>query len=317
MRTTRVAATLAALALVTSAGIAGCSSADSQSGDSQSTEQSQSHDADAPQVDRDPTEELPEISGAFGEVPEITPIDTEPPSVITSKVLESTDKDGARVDADDILSVNYAGFLWDGTPFDSSFGRGTPATFSLNAVIQGWKYGLADTRVGDRVLLVVPPQYGYGDSGQGEIPPNSTLVFVVDVLAAFGSDTSALEGATLTESALPDGLTVEGDLGVEPTIAFESGSTAPEEEQNVVIAEGDGAVITAADTVVYNYVGSYWGTSDVAASTWQSGPQVLEAGDSLFLGEHVGSRIAMIFPGDGGNQPAMVMVVDILAAYAP
>lgn len=317
MRTPRVTGLLAAAVLSVSCGLTGCSGSDSQSSDVQSGDQSQSQDASSPEVDRNPAGDLPEVTGAFGEVPDVEPIDAAPPTMITEKVLESTDPEGAEVAADDAVSVNYAGFLWDGTPFDSSFGRGAPSTFSLNAVIQGWKYGLTGTKVGDRVLLVVPPEYGYGESGQGDIPPNSTLIFVVDILSAFGSDTSALEGATLTDEELPPGLEVQGDLGQEPTVAFAADAPAPEEEASVTIAEGDGAVITSSDTVVYNYVGAYWGSPDVAASTWQSGPQAIEAGNSLFLGEHVGSRIAMVFPGDGSNQPAMVMVVDILAAYTP
>lgn len=323
MRSTRLGGILAAAALAVSMGVAGCSTSDRQSGDENSSDsasadsQMQSQGDSSVQVDREPTGDLPEISGPFGEVPEVVPVDAEPPSVITSVVLESTDKDGAVIGENDILTVNYAGYLWDGTPFDSSFSRGAPATFSLNAVIQGWKYGLAGTRVGDRVLLVIPPEYGYGEAGQGDIPPNSTLIFVVDILAVPGSDTAALKSAKLTGEALPDGLSVEGELGEEPSIVFEDGASAPDEQVTVVVAEGDGPVITASDTVIYNYVGTYWGTPDLVVSTWQEGPEVLPAGQSMFLGEHVGSRIAMVVPAEDAAQPAQVTVVDILAAYAP
>ncbi len=315
MRKTRLGAMAAAAALVATLGLGACSTKGESPSESQSETVTQSQDVGAPEVDRDPTGDLPGIKGGFDEVPEMEPVDSQPPSVITVKTLE--EGDGATVGPDDIITVNYAGFLWDGTPFDSSFGRGAPATFSLNSVIQGWKYGLAGTQIGDRVLLVVPPEYGYGDVAQGEIPAGSTLVFVVDIIEAFGSDTKALEEATLTEEVLPDGLVIEGELGEKPSATFESGSEAPENEETVVIAEGKGEVITSADTVVYHYVGTYWGTGEDAVSTWDSGAQVIEADSSLFLGERVGSRVAMIFPGDGGNQPAMVMIVDILAAYTP
>ncbi|MCI6773963.1 MAG: FKBP-type peptidyl-prolyl cis-trans isomerase, partial [Bifidobacterium pseudolongum] len=59
-------------------------------------------------------------------------------------------------------------------------------TATLNGgVIQGWTEGLRGKKVGSQVLLVVPPDLGYGDKEQGEIPANSTLVFVVDILAKY------------------------------------------------------------------------------------------------------------------------------------
>lgn len=310
-------AVVIALAATLSLGLGACSSnkggdaGQSSNGSTASTEQGV--DSEAPVVDRDPDFPLPTVTGGFGVDPVITPVDEAPPTEITCKLL--TPGEGTEVHEDGIVTVNYAGVLWDGTPFDSSFLRGTPATFSLNAVIPGWKYGLAGSQVGDRVLLVVPPQWGYGEKGQGDIPPNSTLVFVVDILAAPGSDFSALSEAEVTDNALPDGLLVDGALGEQPIIGFEEGAAEPEQEVEVIVAEGKGQVITEADTVVYHYSGAYWGTPNKVDSTWSSGPMTLPARDSVFLGQHVGSRIAMIFPEDGANEPATVMVVDILAAY--
>lgn len=317
-RRSRLFGVSAAVALALGLGLAGCSSSDepAASESDQQSEEVQQQSADAPVVNRDPDFPLPDITGAYGEDPEMTPVEEAPPSEITLKVLE--EGDGAEVGLDDIVTVNYSGFLWDnGEMFDSSFVRGQAATFSLNQVIPGWKYGLAGTRVGDRILLVVPPEFGYGDVEQGNIPANSTLVFVVDIVGVVGADTSALEEATVTDNALPAGMVIEGDLGTEPTLTFEDGAEAPTAEETVVIAEGTGPVITAEDTVVYHYVGSYWGGAGNAATTWSSGPQLIAAGDSLFLGEKVGSRIAMVFPSDADGQPAMVMVVDILSAVTP
>lgn len=315
MRTARSTAVAMALILATSLGLGACTSPATSETSGQSESAAQSQDASAPEVDRDPTGELPTVEGAFGEIPELSTVDAEPPTVISVETLEQGD--GTEVGVNDVVTVNYAGFLWDGTPFDSSFGRGAPSTFSLNAVIQGWKYGLAGTHIGDRVLLIVPAEYGYGDVEQGEIPAGSTLVFVVDIIDAFGSDTAALKEATLTDAELPNGLVIEGELGSPPLVSFEDGSTAPTAEESVVVAEGAGPVITAEDTVIYQYVGSYWGTTEEAVSTWDTGAQAIEAQSSLFLGEHVGSRVAMVFPAGEGEQPAMVMVVDILAAYTP
>ncbi len=259
MRTARFTTRVAALAIAATLGLAACSTPGSTDSSSQSGPESgssaESGSDSGPEVDRNPTGELPKISGAFGEVPVMTPVEAEAPKVITVETLEKGD--GAVVGVDDVVTVNYAGFLWDGTPFDSSFGRGAPSTFSLNSVIQAWKYGLADTKVGDRVLLIAPPEWGYGDQANGDIPAGSTLVFVVDIIEVFGSDTSALESAELTDTPLPAGLIVEGELGEAPTVSFEDGVASPESEQTVVIAEGDGSVITADDTVVYHYLGTY------------------------------------------------------------
>lgn len=83
------------------------------------------------------------------------------------------------------VKVNYTGWLLDGTQFDSSWDRGEATEFSLDSVVKGWKQGLAGQTVGSQVLLVVPPDLGYGDKASGSIPANSTLVFVVDILAAY------------------------------------------------------------------------------------------------------------------------------------
>lgn len=85
------------------------------------------------------------------------------------------------------MTVQYKGWLLGGDaskPFDSSWSRGGPATFSLSQVVKGWTNGLAGQTVGSQVLLVVPPSEGYGDTAQNGIPANSTLVFVVDILSA-------------------------------------------------------------------------------------------------------------------------------------
>jgi len=96
--------------------------------------------------------------------------------------------EGATVAEGNTVVVNYEGVLWNGARFDSSFANGQPATFQLlqGALIDGWVQGLAGQTVGSRVMLVIPPELGYGDSGAGEsIPPGATLVFVVDILAAY------------------------------------------------------------------------------------------------------------------------------------
>ena len=92
---------------------------------------------------------------------------------------------GAEVKDTQTVVANYTGWLLNGTQFDSSWDRGESSSFSLDSVIKGWKQGLAGHTVGSQVLLVVPPDLGYGNKKQSSIPANSTLVFVVDILAAY------------------------------------------------------------------------------------------------------------------------------------
>src|SRR3989338_6085105 len=91
---------------------------------------------------------------------------------------------GSITEPGDTLSVHYVGTLTDGRVFDSSLDRNLPFSFTLGVgqVIRGWDEGLIGMRVGGKRLLTVPPEYGYGDQGVGAIPPNSTLVFMVELL---------------------------------------------------------------------------------------------------------------------------------------
>ena len=93
--------------------------------------------------------------------------------------------DGPVVTEDQTVTAHYTGMLLDGTVFDSSWERGTPTSFSLQQVVPGWTQGIAGQTVGSQVLLVIPSELGYGEQGSGDtIPPDSPLVFVVDILAA-------------------------------------------------------------------------------------------------------------------------------------
>lgn len=78
--------------------------------------------------------------------------------------------------------MHYRGTLVDGTEFDSSIKRGQPAEFPLNGVIPGWTEGLQLLKVGTKARLFVPPNLGYGQQGRPGIPPNSTLIFEVELL---------------------------------------------------------------------------------------------------------------------------------------
>jgi FKBP-type peptidyl-prolyl cis-trans isomerase len=85
--------------------------------------------------------------------------------------------------ASDTVKVHYHGTLLDGTVFDSSVQRGEPISFPLNGVIPGWTEGLQLMKVGDKFKFEIPPNLAYGaNSPSPKIPPNSTLVFEVELL---------------------------------------------------------------------------------------------------------------------------------------
>ncbi|OJV78827.1 MAG: hypothetical protein BGO37_00150 [Cellulomonas sp. 73-92] len=107
-----------------------------------------------------------------------------PTGLVAQPLVQGT---GPKVASGQTVVVNYTGWLWDGTKFDSSWDRGAPYAvqkIGQAQVIDGWNQGLVGQTVGSQVLLVVPPNLGYGATAQGSIPASSTLVFVVDILAA-------------------------------------------------------------------------------------------------------------------------------------
>ena len=81
------------------------------------------------------------------------------------------------------VTVHYTGSLLDGTLFDSSYQRGAPARFRIGQVIPGWNEALLAMKKGEKRLLIIPPELAYGERGYpGVIPPNSFLVFEVELL---------------------------------------------------------------------------------------------------------------------------------------
>ncbi len=95
-------------------------------------------------------------------------------------VIESGE--GSRPTAESRVRVHYEGRLTNGEVFDSSYQRGEPAEFGLNQVIPGWTEGLQLVNKGSKVRLFIPSDLAYGPSGTRGIPPNSVLVFDVELL---------------------------------------------------------------------------------------------------------------------------------------
>ena len=108
--------------------------------------------------------------------------------------------------ATDTVEVHYRGTTIEGKEFDSSYARGTPATFRLDKVIAGWTEALQLMPVGSKWKLAIPPELGYGAGGAGQmIGPNSALVFEVELIAipsqAEGAAEAAADAAAEEEAA--------------------------------------------------------------------------------------------------------------------
>jgi peptidylprolyl isomerase len=135
----------------------------------------------------EPKPGLPTVELAADGKPTITIPDAAPPAELVVQPLIIGK--GAKVQAGQTLTAHYTGVIWPGgKQFDSSWDRGAPSDFQIGAgrVIKGWDEGLVGQTVGSQVLLVIPPDKGYGPEGNSNagIKGTDTLVFVVDILGA-------------------------------------------------------------------------------------------------------------------------------------
>lgn len=128
-------------------------------------------------------EEPTEISTNLEAKPEIGKPTGEPPAELVKEDIVVGK--GRRVKEGDTVTVHYVGVNFStGDQFDASWDRGEPTQFPLQkgSLIEGWVQGMKGMRVGGRRKLVIPPDLGYGPQGQPPaIPPNETLVFVIDL----------------------------------------------------------------------------------------------------------------------------------------
>jgi peptidylprolyl isomerase len=135
-----------------------------------------------------PADGLPTVTLDASGKPSITvPSDAAPAQLVVQPLIKGT---GAAVTSGQTITAHYTGIVYGtGKQFDSSWDRGTPADFAIGtgAVIPGWDAGLVGQTIGSQVLLVVPPDQGYGTKGnsQAGISGTDTLVFVVDILDAY------------------------------------------------------------------------------------------------------------------------------------
>jgi peptidylprolyl isomerase len=161
---------LIAIALCAALATAGCGGGDdSSTGSSEASGSTAATTSESPAAKTKPKVKVP--SGA-------------PPKQLETKELE--EGSGTEAKAGDEVTVQYVGVDYkNGKEFDSSWSRNEPFPFTLGAgqVIPGWEQGVEGMKVGGRRELVIPPELAYGEEGRPPaIPPNETLVFVIDLL---------------------------------------------------------------------------------------------------------------------------------------
>jgi peptidylprolyl isomerase/FKBP-type peptidyl-prolyl cis-trans isomerase FklB len=113
------------------------------------------------------------------------------PSGLAYKIVKSGPKSGPSPRPGDEVKVNYEGTLTDGTVFDSSYKTGEPAVFPVGGLIPAWNEALPMMKPGDVWILYVPPDLGYGPEGKGPIPPDSVMVFKLELLGVLQGASTA------------------------------------------------------------------------------------------------------------------------------
>lgn len=143
-------------------------------GGSSSSSEATGESTGAPQASEESTATRPKVEKPSGP----------PPKEL--KEIELVEGEGAEAKAGDEVTVQYVGVNYKtGKEFDASWNRGEPFPFTLgsSSVIPGWEQGVEGMKVGGRRELIIPPELGYGEAGAPPaIPPNETLVFVVDLV---------------------------------------------------------------------------------------------------------------------------------------
>jgi peptidylprolyl isomerase len=265
-----------------------------------------------------PTGNLPAVSGSYGDKPTLTFPNSAPSKTLEKQVL--SEGKGAPVAKGDLLVADYLGQIWKGKVFDNSYDRKLPAAFPIGVgqVITGWDEGLVGVKAGSRVLLSIPPDKGYGTSGnsQAGISGTDTLVFVVDIVKSYPG-TAAGDPKATPQPAPTTGPQVTGELGKQPTVTVPKGTPEPKAVTVTVLAKGSGAPVKAGLVVMQYEVVDWTGKS--VGSTWKAGSPVGEpSGDAAnptvfdkLAGVPIGSRVLMTIPASS-SQPAVAVAIDII-----
>jgi peptidylprolyl isomerase len=266
------------------------------------------------------TSPLPSVSAKFDHTPTIVFPDTAAPTMLAVKVLQRGT--GPRIAAGDLVVANYHGQIWRDKVFDSSFTQPIPFAFLIGVgkVIRGWDKTLVGQDIGSRVLVVVPPVDAYGAKGlpKAGITGKDTLVFVIDLLGAYGPKVCGDLHPVPVRKGI-GGVHVSGLPPKPPKITIARGAPRPTGVTAVVLDRGHGAKVRPGLLVV-QAVTMHW-DGKILESTWSeeavpdeavtgmaAAPTVLDK----LVGTPLGSRVLVLSASPGEHGP-FVFVVDFVA----
>lgn len=280
------------------------------------------------------------VTGAFGK----TPVVKIPAEKASSKLTISTaiKGSGSAIPSTDDVLVNLALYDWSGSThklLQSTFTTaGSPQVLPANVGLPGLAQAVKGKKVGDRVLAVVPPKFGYGTQGNPNlnIKGTDTTVWVIDLIQAY-SPTASATGTSVSDGggSLP---TVKNNPGGAPTVTIPK-TPAPASLVTKTLIQGTGPVLRQGQTVVVQYVGVLYRTGKVFGTSWPAagsasslltfqdgGTGLIKGFMAAVSGARVGSRVmAVVPPADGygsAGQPSagitgkdtLVFVIDIVGA---
>jgi peptidylprolyl isomerase len=202
-------------------------------------------------------------------------------------VITQSNPKGQSPKNGDKVVVHYTGKLTNDTVFDSSVKRGQPFQFDLGKgrVIKGWDEGIALLKKGEKATLIIPSELGYGNRSAGSIPPNSTLIFDVELL-------------DIIEKVVPKPYDTKG----KDTITLPSGL------KYILVEQGKGSKAVAGKNVMVHYTG-YLPDGKIFDSSIERGSpinfvlgngQVIKGWDEGIQQLNVGSKARLIIPSDLG-----------------
>lgn len=275
------------------------------------------------------------VTGRFGRAPAVTI----PAAKAGGNLYVKTEVQGRGqvLAKNEAFLSNYAVYLWTGKTHKlvSSTYSATPLVLS-GTLLPGLQTGLLGKKMGSRVLVVLPPKYGYGAAGNAEagVTGSDTLVFVVDMIKIYSATASA-SGTQVSSGggALP---TVTATPGQAPKVKIPT--TAPPHGLVVkTLIKGSGPPVANGQYVVTQYVALNWRTRAVFDSSWSRGTplgfqiganpaQIIPGWNTGLVGVPVGSRVMLVVPpkdgyGASGEAQAgikgtdtLVFVIDVLDA---
>lgn len=269
----------------------------------------------------------PFVAGPFGYEPVL-----EIPSAVTPTatldVRTVRRGHGPAAQRGEVLFAHYLLKVWRNNKLiEHSYGEPAPFDVPLGVgkLIKGWDQGLLGVRAGSRVVLTVPPDWGYGPRGgipEVGILKDDTLVFVVDVYGTYPAAASAsgTPGRAYDTTRLP---AVERVDGRQPAITVPPVAPPRWPESRTLVA-GRGARVLPGQTAIVQFTTVNWADGAVTGSSWSKAKPAAftlrpgKTGNGLIAGlagVRVGSRVLLVLPPEPGQTGTLVHVIDVLGAH--